>query len=281
MKKEDYIKIVNDKMDKKIRKIMLEQIDKYYNAQEYQRVNKYKKGDVVRLKKGTLLHGTYKNLDGIKDIVNNGLIASVFTNSRLSKYPSAVSVWNLKKDYVLKDYIDFYSGGTIKYHGLLIDNEYSQECKSEVIPFSKMNNITKYILDNQTRMWTMEQTKEARFMPSLIQDVVQIGVIFNGDNKYVNELLKGDILDENNIDDDLVKYFINELYDVDEFINNRHNKDDFFTDRESAILFGVPASLIEGVLVGRIYEKDYEILNEIKRLLPNCYICNLDGVVIL
>lgn len=144
-----------------------------------------------------------------------------------------------------------------------------------------MNNINKYIFDNKTRMWTMEQTKEARFMPSLIQDMVQIGVIFNGNNKYANELLKGDILDVNNIDDDLVKYFINELYDVDEFINNRNNKDDFFIDRESAILFGLPASLIEGVLVGRTYEKDYEILNEIKSLLPNCYICNLDGVVIL
>ena len=58
------------------------------------------------------------------------------------------------------------------------------------------------------------------------------------------------------------------------------NKDDFFTDRESAILFGIPSNLIEGILVGRKHEKDNKILNEIKKLLPNCYICNLDGKVI-
>ena len=55
---------------------------------------------------------------------------------------------------------------------------------------------------------------------------------------------------------------------------------DFFTDRESAILFGVPVNFIEGILVGRTYEKDDSILNEIKELLPDCYICNLDGKVI-
>ena len=58
------------------------------------------------------------------------------------------------------------------------------------------------------------------------------------------------------------------------------NKDDFFTNRESAVLFGIPACFIEGVLVGRIYEKDNQILEEIKTLLPNAFICNLDGKVI-
>ena len=55
----------------------------------------------------------------------------------------------------------------------------------------------------------------------------------------------------------------------------------FFTDRESAILFGIPANFIEGILVGRTYENDKNILEEIKLLLPNCYICNLDGKVII
>ena len=126
-------------------------------------------------------------------------------------------------------------------------------------------------------MWTMEQTKEARFLPSLIQDIVEIGIIFNGDCK----LLSGDILNPNNIDDCLVKQFINQDYDINSFISGRHNIDDYFTDRESAIIFGIPSNLIEGILVGKIYEKDENILNEIKRLLPNCYICNLDGRVIV
>ena len=43
-------------------------------------------------------------------------------------------------------------------------------------------------------------------------------------------------------------------------------EDDFFTDRESAILFGIPSNFIEGILVGRVYEKDKDILDEIKKI---------------
>jgi len=49
---------------------------------------------------------------------------------------------------------------------------------------------------------------------------------------------------------------------------------------ESTILFGIPANMIEGVLVGREYERDNNKLSEIKSLLPNCFICNLEGKVI-
>lgn len=52
-------------------------------------------------------------------------------------------------------------------------------------------------------------------------------------------------------------------------------------DRKSTILFGLPSNLIEGILVGRAYEKDTNKLEEIKAILPNAYICNLDGKVIL
>ena len=128
-------------------------------------------------------------------------------------------------------------------------------------------------------VWNLGQTKEARFLPSLVQNKTQIGIIFNGTNKAVKELLKGDILNPNNINDNDVKEFVNESY-YDRFIIDRKDKDDLFTDRESAILFGIPANLIEGVLVGRQYENDNQVLNEIKSLLPNCYICNLDGKVI-
>lgn len=125
----------------------------------------------------------------------------------------------------------------------------------------------------------MEQTKEARFLPSLVQNKVQIGVIFNCNNDVIKELLKGDIL-SNGISDENVKEFVNPDY-YEKFIVDIKDKDDFFTDRESAILFGVPANLIEGILVGREYEKDQSKLKEIKQLIPNAYICNLDGKVII
>lgn len=283
MNKDEYIKIVNknEYLDSNGKKILIEQIKKYYEVKNYSiKKDTYNIGDEVKLNKGTLLHGTYKNIDGLKEILKDGLISSWFINGRLSKYPSSVGIWNLKKDYYLKDYIDFYSGGTIMYCGVFENGKDTQQNKTEVIPYTEMNNIIDIVSKVDCHMWTLEQTKEARFMPSLVQDRVQIGIIFNGSNKYLEELLKGDILNPNNINDDDVKPFINQDY-YEKFIKNRKYKDDFFTDRESAILFGIPSNFIEEILVGRKYENDNKILVELKTLLPDVYICNLDGKVIV
>ena len=282
MKKENYINIVNKKLKNNSKKIMLEQIDNYYNALEKEKKMKhnYKIGDEVFLKKGTLLHGTYKNMEGLKEIVKDGLISSWFIDGRLSKYPSSVGVWNLKQDYLLKNYINFYSGGTIMYCGLLDNGIDTQKNKTSVIPYNEMMNINNIATNVDCHMWFLEQTKEGRFMPSLAQNRVQIGIIFNGEYVNKSNLLNGDILNPEIIDDISVEAFVNPDY-YDKFIIHRKNKDDFFTDRESAVLFGIPSCFIEGILVGREYERDNKILNEIKELLPDCYICNLDGKVII
>ena len=275
MNKDDYIKIAQDKLKDNSKRIMINQINNYYNAKEYNiPQSKYSFGDDVYLKKGTLLHGTYKNIDGLKGILKDGLISSWFIDGRLSKYPSSVGVWNLKEDCLLKDYINFYSGGTIEYKK--IDGE---KIKTSVIPYNEMKNVMNTIDTNLCFRWYMEQTKEARFLPSLVQNKVQVGIIFNGNNDVIKELLKGDIL-SNGISDEDAKEFVNPDY-YKKFIVDRKDKDDFFTDRESAILFGVPANLIEGILVGREYENDQSKLKEIKQLIPNAYICNLDGKVII
>ena len=282
MNKEETIKIIKKKVKGNSKRIMINQVEKYYNASDYIiHKHNYTKGDKVFLKKGTLLHGTYKNIEGLKEIVDKGLIASSFTtNGRLSKYPSSVGVWNLKQDYLLKDYINFYSGGTIKYYGVIENDVDTQTNKTDVIQYDKMNRIIDITSKIKCHKWELEETKEARFMPSLVQDIVQIGIIFNAGNEYIQELLKGDILNPNNIKDKDVKPFVNPNY-YKYFVIDRKNKDDFFTDRESAILFGIPSNFIEGVLVGRTYEKEKSILKEIKDLLPNAYICNLDGKVIV
>lgn len=283
MTKEEYINIVNENelLDEKGKKKLVMQIKKYYEAKNSViDKDKYNVGDTVKLKKGTLLHGTYKNLDGLKEILKDGLISSWFIDGRLSKYPSSVGVWNLKNDYDLKDYINYYSGGTIMYCGIFENGVDTQKNQTAVIPYNEMNNIIDTVSKIDCHMWTLEQTKEARFMPSLVQNRVQIGIIFNGNNKYALELLNGDILDLSNLNDKEVKPFVNQDY-YEKFIKHRKNKDDFFTDRESAILFGIPSNLIEGILVGRNYEKDNEILKEIKALIPEAYICNLDGKVIV
>ena len=277
MNKENYVKVTKAKLKGKAKKIMLNQIDNYYDAKNssYVSQTKYKLGENVLLKKGTLLHGTYKNIEGLKEILKEGLISSWFVGGRYSKYPSSVGVWNLKQDYLLKDYINFYSGGTIEYK-----NFDGEKIKTSVVSYDEMKNIMNTIDTDLCFRWYMEQTKEARFMPSLAQNFVQIGIIFDGNNEYIKELLKYDILNPDNINDKDVKAFVNPYYYTG-FIKERINKDDFFTDRESAILFGIPANFIEGIIVGRTYENDENILKEIKILLPNSYICNLDGIVIV
>ena len=279
MNKEEYIKQVKEKsgLSSQAKEFLLAQINKYYEAKNSHYIpnNNYKIGDDVKLKKETLLHGTYKNIDGLKEILKDGLISSWFIDGRGSKYPSSVGVWNLKQDYLLKDYINYYSGGTVRYF-----NHMDSQKETEVIPFDKMDKFIANFISKKYLVWQMEQTKEARFMPSLVQDIVQIGIIFNADNKYVKDLLKGDVLNPQNLNDELVKDFVNENY-YNQFIKDRISKDDFFTDRESAILFGIPANFIEGILVGRKYENDNKVLKEIKALIPNVYICNLDGKVII
>ena len=281
MKKEDYIKITKKRFKGKFGKkalgknIMLKQIDNFYNALNNYKLpdHNYNIGDKVYLKKGTLLHGTYKNIEGLEEIVKNGLVSSWFIDARDSKYPSSVGVWNLKQDYYLSDYINYYSGGTVRYF-----NHQNNESITKVIKYDELNNFIDDFKSNDYLVWKMEQTKEARFLPSLVQNIVQIGIIFNSNNEEIKPLLKNDILSLS-MSDLEVKDFVNEKY-YKEFIKYRLVKDDFFTDRESAILFGIPSCFIEGILVGRVYEKDENMLNRIKELLPNAYICNLDGMVI-
>ena len=281
MVKDDYVKVVNEKLKGNSRNIMLEQINNYYLAKNYNLLmNNYNVGDYVKLEKGTLLHGTYKNLEGLKEILKDGLISSWFIDGRLSKYPSSVGVWNLKKDYLLSEYINFYSGGTIRYRGLFKEGIETEQIKTGIIAYNEMNQINEIVKLTECHLWTLEQTKEARFMPSLVQDRVQIGIIFNGNNCYMKQLLQGDILNPDNISDKNVKGFVNPDY-YEKFLKDRKNKDDFFTDRESAILFGIPSNFIEGILVGRKYESDTEMLEKIRTLISDCYICNLEGKVII
>ena len=141
-----------------------------------------------------------------------------------------------------------------------------------------MPNLLWWLKEQWVNTWYMEQTKEARFMPSLSQDFVQIWIIMNWTNKYAKLLKQWDILDARIPDKDVKEFVHPEVYDKF-FVPQRKNKDLFFTDRESAILFWIPMVLIEWILVWRVYEKDRKILKKIKKLLPKVYICNLDGKV--
>ncbi len=55
------------------------------------------------------MHGTFRKIEEIQDILENGILASIIRNDKLlSKYLAEVGVWNLSQDISLKDYINFY-----------------------------------------------------------------------------------------------------------------------------------------------------------------------------
>ena len=279
--KSEYIKIVKSNIkNKESKAILLKQIENYYEIIDNYKPRKhsYKKWDLVKLKKWTLLHWTWKNIEWLEYISKWWLISWQFEGWRDWKYLYTVWVWNLKEDIFLKDYINFYSWWTVRlFHWWRDWKQWYRETK--IIPYNEFPKFIETTKKEWVNTWTMEQTKEARFMPSLAQDFVQIWIIINWINKYAKLLKQWDILDIK-FPEKAAKEFVHpEVYESF-YIPNRKDKDAFFTDRESALLYWIPSALIEWILVWREYEKNKKMLKKIKELQPKAYICNLDGKII-
>lgn len=185
-------------------------------------------------------------------------------------------MWNIKEDVLLRDYINLYSGFTITYS---IGRGPDASLKSELIPYHKFDEFTEK-LNNDDNVWTYwgDKTKEVSFIPSLVSDKRQIAFILNMDSDYAKEVARHDVWNEEYRTHDIMKYFCSKYF-LPEMLEGNFNAST--TDRESAIMFGISPILIEGVFVGRKIENDKESLDYIKSKLPDCYICNLDGKVIV
>ena len=266
-------------VDSKSFKFFLEQIDNYYKCMEKTSWDgpKYKVGEDVLLKQNQLMRGEGALIDlddeRLKFISENGFISPDFTvkYNKEQKTPLCVPVWVIQKDMMLKDYIVNYSGATLRY--VYRDGKK----KTKLIPYGKIDDEIDSIRNDDFWTWNCEQTKEIRFMPSLAKDKIQISFIMNVDNEWGKRLVFNDIFNLK-FDKDVLKSFVSEWF-INDFIYAL--RDDFTTNREGAVIFGIPSCYIEGVLVGRVYEKDRDMLNKIKKYFPNCYICNLDGKVIV
>ena len=276
--KDKYIEDVNKRFQDNVKEILLKQIDLFYQGDINIKKNKYKIGDDVQLAKGTFLHGIFGELENFNYTVENGFISTDFTlEPRVNKICNSVGMWNIKKNCLLKDYINEYSGFTITYS---IGRGPGSKEVSELIPYHKFDKYTEE-LNNREDIWQYwgEQTKEVRFLPSLVANKRQIAFILNMDSDYAKELAYADVWNTD-FDEEILKPFLDYRY-YSNFLEERFKRDASTTDRESTIMFGLPVSLVEGVFVGRKIEKDSNALNHIKSKLPDCYICNLDGKVIV
>ena len=275
--KTKYIEYINNNYEGEAKELLLNQIDLFYKEVDITK-NKYNTGEDVFLKKGTHIHG----IPGLKDnfdwIVKNGFIGNDFTNQSVTnKIKSSIGMWNIKNDCYLKDYINEYSGFTITY---TIGRGPGSTEVSELIPYHKFDEYTEKI-NNDEKIWMYfgEQTKEVRFIPSLVSDKRQIAFILNMDSEYAKTMVQNDVWNPN-LTEETVKQFTDYRY-YEKFLVERLNRTSKTTDRETAIIFGLPSKLIEGIFIGREVEHNKELLTYIKEQLPDCYICNLDGKVII
>ena len=275
--KNKYIDYANKTFEGNALKLVLENIGLFYDNTEVKMENKYKIGDDVVLSKGTYLHGIPGLIDNFNWIVENGFIGNDFTQENVkNKIKNSIGMWIIKEDCLLKDYITKYSGFTITY---TIGRGPGSTEISELIPYHKFDEFTEKI-NNDEKIWMYwgEGTKETRFIPSLVADKRQIAFILNMESDYAKKISKNDVWNTE-LDEETLKEFLDFRY-YEKFLKLRFEKNASTTDRETAIMFGLPPKLIEGVFVGRKVENDSETLKYIKEKLPNCYICNLDGKVI-
>jgi hypothetical protein len=277
--KDKYINNAINRFSGNARDILLKQIELFYDVDNQVTKNRYNIGDDVKLKKGTFIHGIFGELENFDFTIENGFISTDFTSeARPNKINNSVGMWNIQDDMMLKEYINQYSGFTISYS---IGRGPGSKPISKLIPYHKFDEITEEI-NNNDEIWSYwgEQTKEVRFIPSLVSNKRQIAFILNMDSDYAKKLAYNDVWNLD-FDKETVKSFLDYRY-IEKFINeDRIKRDVVTTDRESAIMFGLPINLVEGVFVGRKIEKDNKALNYIKSKLPDCYVCNLDGKVIV
>ena len=256
--KEIYIDYVNNTFDGKAKELVLKQIDLFYKDNVIIPKNNYKIDDDVKLKKGTFIHGIPGLLDNFDWIIENGFVAIDFTGNSegKNKIKNSIGMWNIKKDILLKDYINNYSGITITY---TIGRGPGSKTISKLISYHKFDKETEKI-NNDEEIWTYwgEKTKEVTFLPSLVSNKRQIAFILNMESDYAKEMIKADVWSKE-LDEETLKYFLDYRY-YPKFLDLRFNRDATTTDRESAIIFGLPSRLIEGVLVGRKLEQDKEAL---------------------
>lgn len=279
MKKENYIEYAKKTFKGKALELVLKNIELYFDDTEIKHGKKYKVGDEVKLNKGTFLHGISGYIDNFNWILENGFLAIDFTGKSegKNKIKNSIGMWNIQNDITLKDYIVSYSGMTITY---TIGRGPGSKKISELIPYHKFDVFTEE-LNNREDVWTYwgEKTKEVTFLPSLVSDKRQMAFILNMESEYAKKISKADVWNTE-YDEEVLTEFLDYRY-YPQFIELRFNKDATSTDRESAIMFGLPLKLVEGVFVGRRLENDKNALKYIKSKLPNCYICNLDGKVIV
>ena len=255
--------------------IFTEQYSNFYKS-NIQQLKKYGIGDEVLLNKNSLIHGTRINIDNLYIVKENGLIASEFYENepRMKKKPYIVEFWRVDENISLKHFIEKYCGVTIEVYskeGQVIENIISsfKDIEENVKKASRLENFRDY---------TIYQNQEQRFLPNKIIKQNLLAFIVNNDSEEKNLILKNDIF-SNEFDFEILKEILPEWY-IEKYIKTGLS-DRTETRRERGIIYGVPSCFIEGIMVNEEIENSKQNLEHISSIFPECYICNVDGKVVM
>ena len=269
MNKENVIRNAKKHFKGDLLKKVLKQIEDYVEIMnsDYKIESTYKVGEDVILTPNHLLHGIGKHTNVIDVIAKRGVVRLDFLDANSNHAFCYVSAfWKVDKEIKFSEFIKNYSGIIVK-----VDDNYEQ------VPYGKLDLFVEKMKNVDHWLWTAESSMEIRFMPSLARNINQIGFILNVNDEKGFKLRKNAVFNNNFSTKDNFKF-------VSKKTKDKFEKDGFTNDffmRAEYIIFGIPSNYIEGVLVGRDYEKDKKKLEEIKTILPNAYICNLDGKIIV
>lgn len=268
---DNYLKKVNTfNVKKQTKEIMKKQIELFYGYKNNNQSNTLIDNTII-LNTNALIHGSRANLETLEIISKEGLISSEFYSDKNQnkKKPYVVELWEIKEKIKLEDWINKYTGVTIDFK-----NREGIVYKSVISSFEEIkNNIIK---EEGFRDYIIYQNQEQRFIPN---DIVenQATVAFIVEFNENDELIKNDIFSEK-FDNRILKDILPKWF-YKKYMKNR-TFDNYETGREKAIIFGIPVSLIKGIIVSRKTEKDITYVNKIKELFPTCYVCNIDGKII-
>ncbi len=279
MNKEDFIKKCEKFFkDKKIREMFVNQIELFYEIKQKKAIShQYKVGDSVMLNKGHYLHGTRLVPEKYGYVSDLGVVASDFFADKPrqdNKKNFVGEFWVVKEKTTLKDFIHKYCGVTISLR------DYTGKTLEPIIcPLNEIEqNILKQKEFGNRVIVNIEQNMEARYLPCDSWGVgCTIGFIFRAKTDLAKKLYETNMIDRNYDKKIQKKIFLKWYYDK---YLKKGKYDAHDNDRETAIMFGAPQELIEGIIVNREIEKDELALSKIKESFPTKYICGIDGKVI-
>ena len=268
---EDCLKYSHKRYRGKVRQIVDEQIKKYFeieNSDFKLKPHNYKIGDKVLLNKDKYLHGVSRSENAVDFVAKNGILSKEATgNLGNHAFKFVAGFWRVFEDITLEQYIKNYSGMDVRF-----------EKTSFLVPYGELDKFVEDMKNVNHWLWESISSMEIRFMPSLAQDHNQYGFILNIESEQAKELIKNDI-NVPSFDRKISKHFGHLFSDKKK--DREKMKTATFAKRASYVIFGMNRCFIEGVVVGRKVEKNPKKLEILKSKFPHCYICNLDGIVIM